>query len=154
MGARGRLPTRLPTTHAPAVAGKRAPVVMLSKPKDLGAEGDAEWTRVTRELRKAGRLGPTDRAVVIAHCRAWQNFCNLSRALDDEGYTDHGDRGQRVQSPLLSAWFRMHTALLASSAALALHVATRLRMPVAEEPDAGAEDWAQFDQPRAQSPKR
>ena len=108
---------------------KAVPVEVPPRPSFLTGEARKEWTRVTRELKRAGRIAKTDRGVLAAYCLAWARLLEVEALLEVEGYTAAGSKGQDVVSPTYTVWSDLVRRVESLSRALGLNVAARARLP-------------------------
>ena len=74
-------------------------------PKQLKgmAQAEAEWNRILPLLEAMGVLATADRALLVAYCVAWQNFCEAASDVQLSGPTSRTSNGNLVTNPNFSA---------------------------------------------------
>src|SRR5262245_34292242 len=115
MGARGPMPTPRATLEARgsrrAEGREDAAPFAPGKPNcpaELSDEARREWARIVPARDSAGVLCKTDRALLVAYCRAWGEWWELCKQVESVGYLiktqqkPDGSRGNVVHNPLLS----------------------------------------------------
>ena len=102
-------------------------------PNFLGAEGKAEWKRITPDLKKKGLLAKIDRASLAAYCEAWEDFVFLLNEYNKEGATITTEKGNIVQNPTLGAKNKAAERVLKIACQFGMTPAARTKIDVKEE---------------------
>jgi P27 family predicted phage terminase small subunit len=77
-----------------------------AKPAWLKGEAAEEWRRVVPQLQAAGVLSKLDRSILVRYCQSWQDWCELTEALREDGRLSRGGKGPQ-RSP---AWLARNDA--------------------------------------------
>ena len=87
--------------HGPAVAGtSHAPQgKMPSCPTWLHAEAKREWRRLAPKLYELGLLTELDRSSFAIYCECWAEVWALTRAIDENGFTQTTKRAAARPQP-------------------------------------------------------
>lgn len=132
---RGRKPT--PTKlrlvkgnpgRRPLPAGEPTPrPATPTRPAWLSPEAKREWTRVAGELAALGILSQLDRATLAMYCQAWSDYCDLSKALQKEGWTVATDKSVK-RHPAAASLREAHERVRSAAAELGMTPAARVRL--------------------------
>lgn len=99
-------------------------------PKGLSAAARAEWTRISRELGRAGVLAEVDRGVLTAYCTAWGHMMEAEGKLRTEGVTILNREKVPVRNPAWQVYREANRTMLAAAGQLYLTPVARLRLPI------------------------
>lgn len=101
-------------------AGKKAPELKHPVPVGLGVEGEALWGRIVADLDDSWELDERELALLEEAAKTADELAELGEALDREGMTVTGSRGQPVLHPAVGEIRQMRTLLLRLLGALEL----------------------------------
>jgi P27 family predicted phage terminase small subunit len=120
--------------HAEPHAGPLDPAY----PPEL--EGDplarAEWHRITPALILVGQVTATDRAVLVAYCRAWSTWRMLDAQAAAAPILDRRANGSSMANPTLVLAQQASALLLRHAEALGLTPSSRSRVHATPAPKA------------------
>ncbi len=108
------------TAKAKKPARKKAPVLKHPVPVGLGADGEALWSRIVADLDDSWELDERELALLEEAAKTADELAVLGEALDREGMTVTGSRGQVVLHPAVGEIRQMRTLLLRLLGALEL----------------------------------
>jgi len=122
-------------------------------PKALGAPGRRLWRSVVRDLAEGWRLDARELHLLERACRIADELCALEQAVDDEGVTVAGSRGQTVAHPALSEARQLRLVQLRLLGALELDDPEQTHTTVAQRQAAKAAKsrWRGRDRPSTRS---
>ncbi len=98
-------------------------------PKGLSAAARGEWTRVGKELERAGVIAEIDRGALTAYVTAWDYMMTARGTLDREGLTRVRD-GEVVKHPAWQIYREANRTMLGAARELYLTPTARLRIPI------------------------
>jgi len=117
----------------------RLPVEAPDCPETMTGEAKAEWDRIVPRLMTAGVLTYVDRAILIAFCEAWSDYCD-ARALcrDSAGkplVIIKTTNGNLILNPAVGARNKARHQLQSLAAVLGLSPADRSNVKSAPKPE-------------------
>jgi len=105
----------------------------LKAPEHLGPAGRKEWSRVIKMMNSEGFAGELDRQIIYAYCEAFQEFDELVLKVAKTGPMIKTEKGNYIQSPLLSAKNRASERLVKIAKELGFSPMARARMDIMEK---------------------
>lgn len=141
MAGRKAKPTRLKLLEGNP--GKRRlptnepqPATPLQMPDFVSDDAVAagEWHRLVATM-PPGFFTGADVGVIALHCLAWSTFLASHSAIERDGLTVPGSRGQSVLHPAFAAAQRATATLFGCADRLGLHPAARARMNMPHSTD-------------------
>lgn len=140
---RGMKPLKTAGPDGTPVKAKRLvlPPKMPKPPEGLSPAARGEWSRVGRELERAGVLAEVDRGVLTAYCTAWAHMMEANKALQDGGLVRTRD-GELVKHPAWQVYREANGVLVRCAMQLYLTPTARLRIPVAQGAKVSDDDGA------------
>ena len=114
--------------EAEELASDGLPMLQNSPPVHLSDVAKTEYRRVIKGLRNLP-IRNLDRAILESYCTWYAIYLDISKQLNENGYTVFDDkRGMTVPSPLIIALEKASANIRSSASQLGLTVDSRMKM--------------------------